>query len=197
MNLTKIVGRLFCIMVMCIVIQAHANEQGEIKQLVANLYTEKVNAFYCWNADGEFDKKLITVSQSYFSSDFMKYYESVCLKHPSIWLNDIRTGGMGFQDDPDAKIDFTNLNIGQPKITGNSATIRTTYDLPVASYESYGNYTVFKLIKESGQWKIDDIELGGRDPDKDYTRQSVTGLVSYKSVKQYLKKSLKEAAKKK
>ena len=184
-------------MAMFITLHAYADDRGDINQFIKNLYQEKVNAFYCWDANGEFDKRLLSVSQSYLSIDFMKYYEIVCLRHPSVWLKDIRTSGVGFQDDPDEKSEYLNINIGQPKITGNNATIRTTYDLPVASFKSYGNYTVFKLIKESGQWKIDDIELGGRDPDKEYTRESVTGLVSYKSVKQYIKNSLKEAEKNK
>ena len=180
-----------------------ADEQAEINQLVSRLYTEKVRPLSCSDANGKTSSKLILVPERYFSSELMKYYRPVCLdlitdsNGSLIWPRDIRTSEFDPYHYSDSEAGFTNLNIGQPKITGNRATIRTTYDLPVASYKTYGNYTVFKLIKESGQWKIDDIELGGRDPDKDYTRESVTGLVSYKSVKQYIKKSLKEAEKKK
>ena len=173
---------------MFITLHAYADDHSDINQLIEKLYKEKVNTISCSDTNGKFDKKLLSIAQSYFSIDFMKYYEIVCLRDSSVWRYDIRTSGVGLQYDPDDKSEFTNLKIGQPKITGNQATIRTTYDLPVASYKTYGNYTLFKLIKETGQWKIDDIELGGGpDKYKDYPRESVTGLVSYKSVKQFIK----------
>lgn len=51
---------------------------------------------------------------------------------------------------------------------------------------------MFSLIKEDGQWKIDDIELGGHDFDKYNKRESMTGLQVIKSLKQFIRKGLAE-----
>lgn len=179
-------------------LQAYADDQQVARQLIQNLYKEDVNTFFCWDSKGDIDKQRLVVSKRYFSSDFMRYYEPVCTRHSSIWLDDFRTGQNDiFMNNGPAETAFTNLKIGQPKIVGSQATIHTTYDLPVATYKEYGNFTVFKLVKENAQWKIDDIELGGHDMDKYNERESMTGLHTYKSVKQYIKKSLKEAESKK
>jgi hypothetical protein len=196
-NLAKDLLRLVLFLTMFMGFQAFADDPQDVRQVIQSLYGEDVDAFFCWNSEGDIDKKRIVVSERYFSIDFMRYYGQVCMKHPSIWLDDFRTGQNDSQMAPNngpPQADFTNLKIGQPKINGNQATIRTTYDLPVASYQEYGNFTLFTLIKENGQWKIDDIELGGHDMDKYNERESMTALKTYKSVKQYIKKSLMETA---
>ena len=193
MNLAKIMGRLFCVLVMCFMLEAHADENANAKQLIQNFYQEDVKALLCHNPDGEQNKSLVIVPERYLSTDFMLYYRRVCVNLASDWVGDIRTGEPESYSYAYSKAGFTNLNIGQSKIKGSRATIRATYDLPQATYGQYGNFTLFKLIKENDQWKIDDIELGGHDMDRYNKRESMTALISYKSVKQYIKKSLKEA----
>ena len=195
MKLRRILRSLLYIFLIGSAFPVHADDKVEINGLVSLLYKEDVKALLCSRPEGGKDIQLITVPEKYFSLDFMKYYYSVC-EGTAGWLTDPRTSETGLYA-KGSKAEFTNLTIGQPKITVNRATIRTTYDLPVASYEEYGNYTVFKLIKENDQWKIDDIELGGHDMDRYNKRESMTALISYKSVKQYIKKSLKEAENKK
>lgn len=195
MNRTKKLLHLIVIVCATIFIQqAYADDRQDIKQLIQNLYSEDAKALLCSDPNGEQNEQLIAVSGRYISSDFMKYFKQVCLNHPSVWLKDIRTGQAGLFSYDDSKAEFTSLNIEQPRIKGKQARIRTTYDLPVASYKEYGNFTVFKLIKENDQWKIDDIELGGHDYDENNEREVMTGLQVIKSLKQYLKKGLEEAA---
>lgn len=186
---------------MFVIALAHADDQNDIMQLVQNLYREDAKALLCHKPmeSSGIDNRYIIVSERYFSIEFMKYYKNICLNQPTnshgytIWSEDARTGQSGILSYPDSKAEFTNLYIGQPKITGTQARIRTTYDLPDASYKDFGNFTVFSLIKENSQWKIDDIELGGHDLDKNNERVSMTGLPSIKSLKQYFRKNLIEA----
>jgi hypothetical protein len=196
MSWTRNLLRFLSILILLTGLPAYGDDPQDVRQVIQSLYREDVDAFFCWNSEGDIDKKRIVVSERYFSTDFMRYYGQVCMKHPSIWLEDFRTGQNDSQMAPNngpPQADFTNLKIGQPKITGNKATIRTTYDLPVATYQEYGNFTLFTMIKENGQWRIDDIQLGGHDMDKYNERESMTALRTYKSVKQYIKKSLMEA----
>ncbi len=186
---------------MLIGLQAFAEDQQTVKEVIQRLYKTDVGKLLCRNHEDSLDKKLIVVSERYFSTDFMKYYGEACKNTPAYayWdgiLFDPRTGQNDGQMAPNngpPQANFTNLKIAQPKISGNQASIRTSYDLPVATYKEYGNFTLFTLIKENGQWKIDDIELGGHDMDKYNERESMTALKTYKSVKQHIKKSLMEA----
>lgn len=182
--------------------QAFADDRQEVKEVILNLYNTDVAELLCRNRENSQDRKLIVVSERYLSNDFMKYYGETCKNTPAYahWdgiLFDPRTGQNDAQMAPNngpPQADFTNLKIGQPKIKGNHATIRATYDLPVASYQDYGNFTLFTLSKENGQWRIDDIEIGGHDMDKYNERESMTALKCYKSVKQYIQKSLMDTA---
>ncbi|BBP01633.1 hypothetical protein [Sulfuriferula nivalis] len=194
--------RLILFLTMFIGFQAFADDQQAVKEVIQRLYRTDVGELLCRDREDSQDRKLIVVSERYLSTDFMNYYGEVCKNTPAYthWdgiIFDPRTGQNDSQMAPNngpPQADFTNLKIEQPKIAGNKATIRTTYDLPVATYKEYGNFTVFTVIKENGQWKIDDIELGGHDMDKYNERESMTALKTYKSVKQYIKKSLMEAA---
>lgn len=114
---------------------------------------------------------------------------------PRTGQNDLSSQHNAITGEYDAQALFSNLMIGAPRISDNHATIRATYDLPVASYSDYGNFSLFTLVKENGQWKIDDIELGGHNLDRYNERESMTGLKTYKSLKQYIKKSLVDAKK--
>jgi len=195
MSLTKKLLQLIVIVCASIFIQqAYADDQRDINQLIQNLYTEDAKALLCSDPNGEQNEQLIAVSERYISSDFMKYFKQVCLGHPSVWLKDIRTGQAGLFSYDDSKAEFTNLNVEQPKVKGDHARIRTTYDFPEVNYKDFGNFSMFTLIKENGLWKIDDIELGGHDLDKYNERESRTGLQAIKSLKQYLKRGLAEAA---
>jgi hypothetical protein len=194
MSLAKYLLHCILFLILSIGLEAYADDQQEVKQVIQSLYKEDAKTLQCHNSDGNQNKKLIVVVEQYFTNDFMKVYKPVCVDLASDWVGDIRTGEPDTFPYPDSKAGFTNLKIGQPKITGNQATIRTTYDFPDATYQEYGNFTVFTMIKENGQWKIDDIELGGYDMDKYNERESMTGLKTYKSVKQYIKKSLMETA---
>jgi hypothetical protein len=180
--------------------QAHADDQEDVKQLIQNLYREDVKPLMCADPNGDQNKQLVSVPEKYFSADFMKYYRPVCVNLATdghghiIWIGDIRSGEQDSYSYEDSKAGFTNLNIEQPKVKGSHARIRTTYDLPVASYKKFGNFTVFSLIKENGQWKIDDIELGGHDFNKANEREVMTGLQVIKSLKRFIKNGLEEAA---
>lgn len=203
MNWVRNLLRVILFLIMLISLQAFADDPQEIKQLIHGLYVQNLRGLLCRNADELQDKKLIKVPSQYFSNDFMKYYGENCKDQSEHWemyfdprtgQNDLSSLHSAVSGEYDSQEIFTNLKIGQPKITGNKATIRTTYDLPVATYQEYGNFTLFTMIKENGQWKIDDIELGGHDMDKYNERESMTALKTYKSVKQYIKKSLMEIA---
>jgi hypothetical protein len=177
--------------------QTHADDQQDIQHLIQNLYSEDVKPLVCADLNGDRNTKIVAVPERYFSNDFMKYYLPVCENLLTDWLGDPRTGEQDSYSYADSQAGFTNLSIEQPKVKGNHARIRTTYDLPVAGFKEYGNFTVFTLIKDNGQWTIDDIELGGHDLDKYNERESMTGLRVIKSLKRYLKKGLAEAAAKK
>ena len=201
MNWVKYLLRVTLVLTMLISLQVFADDQQVVKGVIQRLYKIDVGELLCRDHEDSQDRKLIAVSERYLSTDFMKYYGEVCKNTPAYtyWdgiLFDPRTGQNDSQMAPNngpPQADFTNLKIGQPTITGNKATIRTTYDLPVATYQEYGNFTLFTMIKENGQWRIDDIQLGGHDMDKYNERESMTALRTYKSVKQYIKKSLMEA----
>ena len=195
MKLRRMLRSLLYIFLIGFAYPIHADDKVEINSLLTILYKEDAKILLCSRKEGGQDIQLITIPETYFSLDFMKYYKAVC-EGTADWLTDPRTSETGLYA-KGSKSKFTNLKIGQPKITGNRATIRATYDFPEATYEQYGNYTLFKLVKEKAQWKIDDIELGGHDMDRYNKRESMTALISYKSVKQYIKKSLKEAEKNK
>ena len=74
-----------------------------------------------------------------------------------------------------------NLKIGTPKIQGNRAAVRVTYD----SRGFENNFINYTLIKEAGKWKIDDIAIGG-----DEQREIETVFESYPSLKAELKKAI-------
>ena len=186
------------IVAMFAIAQAHADDQQEVKQLIQKLYKEDVKALLCVDQNGERNEQLLTVSARYFSVDFMKYYRQICINRLSdshgyaLWASDPRTGQSGLFLFADSKAEFSNLRIGNLKITGNHAQIRVTYDFPDFSHKTYGNFTVFTLIKENGQRKIDDIELGGHELDVGPDARPT------KSLKQHIKKGLEaiEAKKK-
>lgn len=199
MNLAKKLLQLALIVSMSAFNLAQADDLQDITKLIQNLYNEDVKPLICIDSRGEQDVKLVAAAERYFSLDFMKYYQPVCVNLATdvhgdiIWIGDLRTGEQNSFSYSDSKAGFTNLKIGQPKISGNQARIRATYDLPDSTYIDFGNFTVFSLIKENRQWKIDDIELGGHDLDKYNERD----LPSIKSLKQYIKKNLIEAEAKK
>lgn len=205
MNWTQNLLRFILFLALLVGLNAYADNKQEIKQLIQSLYRVDVSELLCRDSEDSQNGKLIVVPERYFSNDFMKYYGEICKNTPAYkhWNGisfDPRTGQNDVQMAPNngpPLSDFTNLKIGQPRITGNQATIRTIYDLPVATYQEYGNFTIFALIKENGQWKIDDIELGGHDLDKYNQRESMTGLRAIKSLKQYIKIGLIEAEAKK
>lgn len=171
----------------------YADDQQDITQMIQNLYREDVKPLLCLKSGyrSEQDESLIVVSEKYFSLGLMKYYVQNCTGH-NVFIGDPRTGEPDSYSYADSEAGFTNLKIEQPKIKGYHARIRTTYDLPVASYEQYKNFSLFTLIKENGHWKIDDIELGGYDYDKYNKREPMTGLQVIKSLKQFIKKGLVE-----
>ena len=200
----KPVNKLFQILIFVgtalFILLAHADDQQEINNLTNNIYSEHLKALLCIKEgeDSSIDKQLIAVSAKYFSIELLKSYQVICFGNESFPTMDFRTGELGAFSDIDSEAGFTNLHIEQPKIKGTHATIHTTYDLPVAAYEQFKNFTLFTLIKENGQWKIDDIELGCHDTDKDSSREYLTSLPTIKSLKKYIRKGLAEhkAAKK-
>ena len=171
----------------------YADDQQDIKQLIQNLYSEDVKPLLCLKSGyrSEQDESLIVVSEKYFSLNLIKYYGQNCTGH-NVFMGDPRTGEQESYSYEDSQAGFTNLHIEPPKIKGDHARIRTTYDFPDMNYKDWGNFTLFTLIKENGQWKIDDIELGGHDMDKYNKRVSMTGFPVIKSLKKYIKEGLAE-----
>ena len=169
----------------------YADDQQDITQLIQNLYKENVKPLICVDSRGERDETLVVVSEKYLTLDFMKYYKQNCTGHREM-IGDPRTGEQDSYSYENSEAGFTNLHIEPPKIKGTHASIRTTYDLPFASYEQFMNFTVFSLIKENGQWKIDDIALGCHDTDENSSREYLAGLPTIKSLKKYIKKGLAE-----
>ena len=192
MRLTTKLVLLMLIVAVFTITQARADDLHVIKQLIQKLYKEDAKTLLCTDSSEGRNEKLIAVPGRYFSLDLMKYYRHICLENPkdsrgyTLWSEDPRTGQAGLFLFTDANANFTNLKIGSPKLAGSQGEIRVIYDFPGFSQKVYGSYTVFTLIKENGQWKIDDIELGGNELDNGPDTRSI------QSLKQYLRKGLEK-----
>lgn len=171
---------------------AGAGDLGDIKNLATAFFATNERALQCRNKEGSVDPRIIDIPKKLFSSDFMRHYEPVCLAKVDYgFIFDIRTGNPGIYQFDDSQTKFSGLKIAPPIVTAQSATVRATYDLEDASFKEWGNYTLLKLKKEGEHWKIDDIQLGGTGKD----RESVTGLESIKSLKDYIDQKLAETTK--
>jgi hypothetical protein len=160
-----------------------ASEEEKVERLIKILYLQSEKALQCRKKDGGVDGKLIKVSKKFFSSDFMTHYRPVCLSEVDFVISfDIRTADNGIYLYKDSKATFSNLRIGTPIIKGAAAAVVATYDLDEFSFKDWGNFTKFTLVKQGGDWKIDDIELGGQEGE----RESITSLRSIKSLKKYI-----------
>lgn len=175
-----------------------SSDEQEIKRLIQQLYGTSLRELLCQNRDQEQDKSLIVIPGKYFSMDFMNYYGENCKDERERWIalfdprtgeNDLTALYSAVSGEYDSQESYSNLKIAKITVHGIHATLLTTYDLPYSPYKYYGNYSLFHLIKENGEWKIDDIELGGHD----YSEYAERPYENYKSVKQYIKESLKKA----
>lgn len=165
---------------------AHADDNVEIKTLIKNLYGENEKALQCRGNDGAIQPGLIKMPLKYFSKDFIQHYRAFCVGQGFIGF-DIRSGEQGIYLYKDSTATISNLHIGQPNISGMRAVVRATYDLEVASFKDWGNFSKYQMVKEQDRWRIDDIELGGVGEE----RESITALENIKSMKQYLAKKEK------
>ena len=157
---------------------ASADESQRIKGVAKDFYSQNEKALQCRRKDGSVDDNLIKVPKQFFSDGFMEHYQPVCLGRVDFFISfDIRTADNGIYLYEDSKASFSNLRIGAPSISGTSALITATYDLEEFSFKDWGNYAKLKMVKQGGNWKIDDIELGGKGED----RESITSLKSIKS----------------
>lgn len=194
MNALRILLRFLFVSSIFLVSIAHASDSDEIRALVQHLYSENEKFLQCRRQDGSVDEKLIKIPNRYFSEDFMRRYQPVCLgRSGALIVFDIRTGDNGIYMYKDSKASLSNVSIGLPDIRGEGAVIRATYDLEDVSFKDWGNFSKFHVIKEKGRWKIDDIELGGKGED----RESMTTLKSIKSLKSYIDERARKLKEKK
>ena len=140
-----------------------SSDQKDLIHIVQKLYTEDAKVLLCRDPNGDLNEKLIAFLRSYFSNDFMKYYIERCFTRNLIPNWDIRTNQSNLFSFSDSKADFTNLKIEQPIVSENAARVRARYDLPDFPYKDNGYFAMYSFVKEDGQWKIDDIELGGKE----------------------------------
>lgn len=165
---------------------AHADDNVEIRTLIKKLYGENEKALQCRGTNGAIDPGLMKVPMKYFSKDFIRHYRVICVGQGLITF-DIRSAENSIYFYKDSTATISNLRIGQPTISGTSAVVRATYDLEVASFKEWGNFSKYHMVKEQNGWRIDDIELGGVGEE----RESMTGLENIKSMKQYIAKKEK------
>jgi hypothetical protein len=167
---------------------ATAAEGEEIRSVVKNLYLQNEKELQCSKMDGSVDESLIKIPLHFFSRNFMSYYRSACLNERNFSISfDIRTGENGIYTYKDSRASVSNVHIGDPSINGAKATVVVTYDLDQFSFKEWGNFARYRMVKEEGVWKIDDIELGGSGSD----RESITSLPSIKSLKAYIAENVK------
>lgn len=162
---------------------ASADEAEKIKSVVREFYSQDEKELQCRRKDGSVDGDLIKIPKRFFSSGFMAHYRPVCLGEVDFVLSfDIRTADNGIYLYEDSKASFSNLRIGTPSISETGAIVTATYDLDEFSFKEWGNFTKLKMVKDGDNWKVDDIELGGKGKD----RESITSLRSIKSLKKYI-----------
>lgn len=172
-------------------LSANASEEGDIERLVRGFYLQNEKSLQCRNKDGAVDTGLIKIPQNFFSKNFMMHYRAICLGEVDfVFAFDIRTADNEIYLYEDSKASFSNLRIGAPSIIGNRATVTVVYDLDKFPFKDWGNFTKLKMVKQGGDWKIDDIELGGEGKD----RESITSLLVIKSLKKYIDENIKKSS---
>jgi len=172
--------------------KASADEEGKIKEVIRTLYSQDEKSLQCRQKDGSVDNKLIKVPKKFFSSDFMARYQSLCFAETDFFISfDIRTAENNIYLFKDSKASVSNLRIGPPSIRGRRAVVTATYDLDEFSFKDWGNFSKLKMVKQGENWKIDDIELGGKGED----RESITSLRSITSLKKYIDENVKKSRK--
>jgi len=162
---------------------AHATEADDVTRTMRALYTENEKALLCYTQEEGIDPKLINVPEKYFSRRFMAHYRPVCLgKAVDVLAFDLRTGDRNIFALRGYRPDIRKLAIGQPRIDGAVARVTVTYDLEEVPFEAWGNFTKYRLVKEDGAWKIDDLALGGTGRE----RESTTGMPTIPSLVRYI-----------
>jgi hypothetical protein len=172
----------------------NADDLGDIGKVVQRFYSTNERTLQCRTKDEDaVDEALIRVPESLFSNEFFSIYRIICLRNDSnIYIPfDIRTGDPQMHVSNDSKVQVSKISIGKPVMNPGKAIVRITYDLDIASFKQWGNFTDLKFVNEAGRWRIDDIQLGGSGAD----RNSYTGLIEIKSLKKYLKDEIVKSKK--
>lgn len=163
-----------------------ADDASDVRQLAQQFFSYDERALQCRTKDEDaLDEKLIDIQKSLFSEELIKFYSVVCLRNGNnIYIPfDIRTGDPQMHVSGDSQVFVSKIHIGDPHIISQQGSIRINYDLDIASFKQWGNFTDLTFVKEGNKWRIDDIQLGGSGKERD----SYTGLIELKSLKQFLK----------
>lgn len=166
-----------------------ADDQAAVNKLIADFHQRSTNELLCRDSGWELSKDIGGHFKEYFSASLSHLYRHICT---SVSVRfDPRYGDSPFvsnnhDDFIENRRQVSHVKVNPPQIKGNRAIVRVTFDHGEGSFARFGNFIRYRLLKENGNWRIDDIEIGGNEIRCDALR-------CFKSLRQELEDLIAEA----
>ena len=167
---------------------ANANDKQNIVTLIKDFHNRTTNELFCRNINWDIDKTVESNFRVYFTQSLFSIYRETCT---TLSLHvDPRFGDSPFEsNNHDDYIrrhrHIYGMKINQINIRMNTAVVRVAFRYNLSNVRHFNSFITYRLQKEGGAWKIDDMKTGGDE-------LRCEALYCYESLREDLKDKLSE-----